>query len=301
MLARWCDRACRRSRCGWRTSRLARLPADGQVGEDRHLRRIPVVHVVRRELDSASAACRCRRRARPATPCTGCRLRARRCSSRDPGCRCRRRPGSAPDRRCRSPRSIRRRRSSSESPAATCCRPARRARDACRSATRACRCVASYASMKPRMPNSPPATPTMTLSFTTSGATVDRVAATCSRRASTSQTTAPVFMSSARRCASSVRHEQPVAEHAEAAIDRPAARPEVVGQLTAVAPDLPSGARVDRPRVAPAARDVQDAVDHERRRFESCRACRSGTSTADSSWPTFSGVICVSGLCRWPT
>ena len=29
---------------------LARLSADGEIGEDRHLGRVPVVHVVRREL-----------------------------------------------------------------------------------------------------------------------------------------------------------------------------------------------------------------------------------------------------------
>ena len=81
-------------------------------------------------------------------------------------------------------------------------------------------------------------------------------------------------MSSATRCASSVRHEQPIAENAEAAVDRAAAQLQVLRQLAAVAPDLAAGARVDRPRGVVEAGDVEHAVDDDRRRLEAAE--RSG-------------------------
>ena len=59
--------------------------------------------------------------------------------------------------------------------------------------------------------------------------------------------------------------EEPIAKHAEAAIVRPAARADIVRKISAMAPDLPPCARVDRPGVAAPSRDVQDVVDRERR------------------------------------
>ena len=64
-------------------------------------------------------------------------------------------------------------------------------------------------------------------------------------------------------------HEQPVVEHAEAAVHRAAAVGEARRrQLAAVAPDLTAGARVERPCVVVRAGHVQHAVDEDRRRFE---------------------------------
>ena len=57
--------------------------------------------------------------------------------------------------------------------------------------------------MKPRMPRSPPAEPTMTLSSTTSGARVNEYAR-CRSASSTSQSSVPVAASSATTCASRV-------------------------------------------------------------------------------------------------
>ena len=62
---------------------------------------------------------------------------------------------------------------------------------------------ASNAAMKPRMPNSPPPTPTITLSFTTSGASVIEYASFTSASVMF-QRGRPFFASIAITCASSV-------------------------------------------------------------------------------------------------
>ena len=62
---------------------------------------------------------------------------------------------------------------------------------------------ASNAAMNPRMPNSPPPTPTITLSFTTSGARVIEYASFTSASV-TFQSGRPFLASIATRCASSV-------------------------------------------------------------------------------------------------
>ncbi len=64
------------------------------------------------------------------------------------------------------------------------------------------------------------------------------------------------------------RHEQPIAQHAEAAIDRAATQNHLVRQFTPVSPDLAARPRVDGPRVIVEAGDVDHAVDHNRRRLE---------------------------------
>ena len=63
-------------------------------------------------------------------------------------------------------------------------------------------------------------------------------------------------------------HEEAVAENAKAPVDRPAAHAHVRRELAAIAPERPTGSRVDRPRQVVLARDVEHAVDHQRRRFE---------------------------------
>jgi hypothetical protein len=62
--------------------------------------------------------------------------------------------------------------------------------------------------------------------------------------------------------------KEPIAQSPEAAIVRAAACPDVVGERSAMAPDLPSRARVERPRIASPSRDIQDAIDHDRRRLK---------------------------------
>ena len=70
------------------------------------------------------------------------------------------------------------------------------------------------------------------------------------------------------------RHEQFVAEHAEAAIDEAAARREVRGQLAAIAPDLAAGARIDRPREILRPGHVEHVVAQQRSGFEVAQRCR---------------------------
>ena len=70
------------------------------------------------------------------------------------------------------------------------------------------------------------------------------------------------------------RHEQPIAEHGEAAVHGGATEFQVVGQIAAITPDLPSGPRVDRPRVVVEAGDVEHAVGDDRRRLEAAERAR---------------------------
>ena len=94
-------------------------------------------------------------------------------------------------------------------------------------------------------------------------------------------------------------HEQPIAEGREAAVHQAAADLQAFWQLALVVPDLPAGAPVDRPGVIERAGDVEHAVDHERRRLEL-------VDDAGLKRPLrgqlidVRGVICVSGLNRWP-
>ena len=72
------------------------------------------------------------------------------------------------------------------------------------------------------------------------------------------------------RCASSVSHEQTIAEHAEAAVDgRDVAVGEVGRQRPLIAPERPPGVRVEGPGVVERAGQVHHAVGDERRAFES--------------------------------
>ena len=64
------------------------------------------------------------------------------------------------------------------------------------------------------------------------------------------------------------RLEEPIAEHAEAAIDETATRDEAARQIAFVAPDLPARARIDRPSGVERPGHVHHAVEHERRRLE---------------------------------
>ena len=65
-------------------------------------------------------------------------------------------------------------------------------------------------------------------------------------------------------------HEQPIAQQAEAAVHgRNGAVGEVVGQLAAVLPERPAGARVEGPRAVEGTGHVHHAVGHERRPLES--------------------------------
>ena len=63
-------------------------------------------------------------------------------------------------------------------------------------------------------------------------------------------------------------HVQAVAEHGEAAVDAAAADVHPLGEVAPVAPDLPAGARVDRPGGVVRPGDVDHAVEHDRRRLE---------------------------------
>ena len=98
-------------------------------------------------------------------------------------------------------------------------------------------------------------------------------------------------------------HEEPVAVDSEAAIHEAAADLHRVGrrQHLAVLPDLTAGLGVDRPRVVERARHVDDPVDDDRRRLELAagRTAVWNVHCAESC-PTFAGVICLSGLWRWP-
>ena len=64
------------------------------------------------------------------------------------------------------------------------------------------------------------------------------------------------------------RLEQTVAEDSKPAIDEAAARDESARQVAAIAPDLAAAARIDRPPGVERSGHVDDAVEHERRRFE---------------------------------
>ena len=64
------------------------------------------------------------------------------------------------------------------------------------------------------------------------------------------------------------RHEQPVAEHREAAVDRSAAGPQVGRQRPAVAPERLAGFRVERPGEVVRPGDVEHAVVDERGCFQ---------------------------------
>ena len=66
------------------------------------------------------------------------------------------------------------------------------------------------------------------------------------------------------------QHEQPIAEHAEAAVDRrDRAVGQIVRQLTLIAPERPARLRVERPRVVERTGHVDDAVGDQRRPLES--------------------------------
>ena len=150
------------------TLRGRALPLD--VGQHRHLRRVVVELVVRRELvvPLQLAGVGVERDDAVAVQVVAERGCGR--PSRAPDCRCRSTRGSSRDRRRR--RSTRRRRRSSTSRPPTCRCPARRDRESCRSATASLPVFASNAAMKPRIGPSPPPVPTITLSFTISGACV---------------------------------------------------------------------------------------------------------------------------------
>ena len=59
-----------------------------------------------------------------------------------------------------------------------------------------------------------------------------------------------------------------VAEYCDAPIDLSAAHAHVVGQRSAITPQRPAGARIERRDVARRLGDVHDAVDDDRGRFE---------------------------------
>ena len=61
------------------------------------------------------------------------------------------------------------------------------------------------------------------------------------------------------------RHEQAIAEHREAAIHGAATELQILREVAAIAPDGAAGSRVDRPGIVVEAGDVQHAVEHERR------------------------------------
>ena len=149
---------------------LARLPAERDVGEHRHLRRVVVELVVRRELVMPLQLARIGVERDARCRCTGCRRGDCGRPNRARDCRCPRTSGSSRDRR--RPRSTRRRRPSSTSRPTTCRCRARRDQESCRSATLPCRSSRRTPRSMPRMPMSPPAVPTITLSFTMSGACV---------------------------------------------------------------------------------------------------------------------------------
>ena len=67
------------------------------------------------------------------------------------------------------------------------------------------------------------------------------------------------------------RHVQPIAQHTKAAIDRTATQNHLVRQFTPVSPDLAAGSRVDGPRVIVDAGDVQHTVDHNRGRLKGAK------------------------------
>ena len=64
------------------------------------------------------------------------------------------------------------------------------------------------------------------------------------------------------------RLEQSIAEDAEAAIDSAATGDDAAHDVAPVAPDLPAAPRIDRPSGVLRTREVDDAVQRERRRFE---------------------------------
>ena len=88
-----------------------------------------------------------------------------------------------------------------------------------------------------------------------------------------SHTIAPVFMSSASRCASSVVMNRRSPSTPKPLLTRPqhAVSDARRRQLAAVAPDFAAAARVDRPRHVERAGHVQDVVAQERRRLEPAR------------------------------
>ena len=261
---------------------LPPLSADRQVGEHRHVIRIPVVRVVRRELVVPLAACRWRRRAPPASWCRGCRPADPRRSSRDWDCRCPSTAGSAPGRSCRSPRWRHRRAPSPRPTPATSRCPARPARARCRSARRARRCadrrrrgIRGSDTRRPRCRRSPcrrrPAAPASPRS------------PPCSRPAR--RPTAPCRSPIERQQMRVERHhEQPIAQHAEAAVHRRrGAVGEIGGQLAPVLPERPPGARVERPGEVVRSGHVEHAVPRPAawpRTRGRASSCRSGRSTA---------------------
>ena len=118
--------------------------------------------------------------------------------------------------------------------------------------------------MKPRMPYSPPPTPTITLSLTTSGACVieypDVVLAT-----SVFQTARPVFASMAISCASSVPMNSVSPRIASPRLLAPQQTMRSCGRGVAIGPERTAGRRVERDDVVQALGDVHDAVDDQRR------------------------------------
>ena len=99
--------------------------------------------------------------------------------------------------------------------------------------------------MKPRMPYSPPATPTMTLSFTDERRAGEAVALVGVRRGDV-----PAHASGLRVERDDVRveraHEHAVAERGEPAVLRAAAERHLLRQRPLVVPQRPAGAHVDR-------------------------------------------------------
>ena len=63
-------------------------------------------------------------------------------------------------------------------------------------------------------------------------------------------------------------HEQPVAEHAQPAVDQPAAGDQLRRQIPRIAPEPRAGLRVERIDVSGRNRDVQHAVERQRGRLE---------------------------------
>ena len=84
-------------------------------------------------------------------------------------------------------------------------------------------------------------------------------------------------------------------------VDRRAAMADVKALVRriGVAPQLPRRARVDRPDVV-GRRDVDHAVDEDRRRLDLLASGPVWNAQASVSWWTLSGVICVRRLWRWP-
>ena len=238
---------------------LARPAVDHAVDEDRRLRRVPVVRVVRRRLvvprHLAGIDVDRDERAREEVVA----LAARRPCSRASDCRCRRCRASSPDRRRRESRPGRRR-GARRRGSATCRgrdRPASSARY--RTSTAACRSPDRTTAGSPGASRSLPV-PTSTWLPMTIGAIVEKY---CWLKSaiSTCQRSLPVLRVERDEVVVGRLEVQVVVPHRHAA----AADVRAALRLPEVVPELAAVARVDRPDVVGRG-DVEHAVDLQDRR-----------------------------------